>query len=261
MPLEEWLDLLIEHEIAYAGMAASCERTAHALYLHAPDLPDYHDANRALRLRTAGSSAEAVVRQVISYFRARGLTPVADLDPIAKAEGIGAALLLQGMTPVSGDRLLMRYGSATPPPMRESSVTIDAVANETGAGEATEWIDTAVADDIGWPDEALWRAVAAKEARYTACRLYIARLDGLPVGACDLFGHAEWGRIESVVTRPEARRQGVGAALVSRAIRDSLTSGNRRTYLFTEPGGAAERLYRRLGFVPWHTNVLLQYRG
>lgn len=263
----EWLDLLIEHEVAYMGMAAGCARTEHAVFLHAPTLPEYHDANRAIRLRTNGASAELVARQVVEYYRSRGLQPVADLDPVAEAEGIGEALRQQGMAQVEGDRLLMRYSAQGAPDMSAtrlmppSDIPVFSVPNERGNGEAADWIDTVVADDVGWPDERLWRAVADLEARYSPCRLFLARLNGRPVGVCDLFVYAGWARLDSVVTRPEFRRRGVGAALVTHAINASLTSGCAQTYLFTEPGGAAERLYRRLGFLPWQMNVFRQYRG
>jgi len=261
MELTEWLDPLIEHEIAYVGMVARCERTLHASYLFAPELPQYRDANRALRLRAGDSSPDMVAREVVEYYTARGLRPAADIDPIAEEQGIGAALRALGLAPVAGHRLLMRYTAGAAPVMRASDAIVEVVPNETGRGEAAEWIETAVADDIGWADEALWRAVAGYEARYSACRLYLARLDGRSAGACDLFEAANWGRIDSVVTRPELRRRGVAAMLVSRAVADSLTSGNSETYLFTELGSDAERLYRRLGFTAWHLDVFRQHRA
>ena len=260
MSLEEWLDLLIEHEVAYTGMAAVCERTDFAWYLRAPELPEYRDANRAVRLRTRGAP-DAVAREIVEYYRSYNLVPVADVDPVAEAQGIGAALRRLGLAEVSGDRLLMRYGSDVPPYPPQSGIAVETVPNETGHGEAADWIETAVSDDIGWPDEALWRAVASCEARYTPCRLYLGRLDTRPAGTCDLFEWARWGRIDSVVTRPDLRKRGVATTLIARAVTDSLTSSNSQTYLFTEPGGDAERLYRRLGFVAWHMNPFRQYRG
>jgi GNAT superfamily N-acetyltransferase len=257
----ESLELLIAHEVAYAEMVAQCERTAHAWFLHAEGAPAYGDANRALRLRCAGAGPDTVAREVVDYYAAIGQTPIADVDHVAQAQGIGEALQRLGMTPVTGSRLLMRYGSTMPPPAEPASVSVETVPNETGAGEAAEWIDVAISDDVGWPDEHLWRAIAGFEARYDSCTLYLARLDGRAVGACDLFESARWGRVDSVVTRPEWRRRGVASALVARAVADSLTSGNFETYLFTEPGGVAERLYRRLGFVPWQLDAMRRYRG
>ena len=122
--IDAWLDRLIEHEITYFRMAARCERTENAAYLYAPDLPEYHDANRAIRLRTAGRSAEAVAAEVVAYYGARGLPPVADIDPIAEEQGIGHALRRLAITPVAGDRLLMRYASPKPPLRLDMGVTV-----------------------------------------------------------------------------------------------------------------------------------------
>lgn len=260
MPATVWLDRLIEHEIAYSGMIARCERTDYAVFLHAPQAVDYLDANRAVRLRTGRLTADAVAREVADYYRARGQRPVADVDPVAESQGIGAALRAIGLQPVGGSRLLMRYGLMAAPAVTSRAV-VEVVPNETGAGEASEWIETAIADDIGWPDESLWRTVAEHEARFHACRLYLARLNGHAAGVCDLFQHGGWGRIDSVVTRPEARRNGVASLLVARAVADSVTSGNDDTYLFTEPGSDAQRLYSRLGFDAWHVDALRRYRG
>ena len=261
MPSEEFIDWLVEQECAYARMVAGSERTPHAIFLYAPEAPGYHDANRALRLRTAGSTPGAVAATVVEYYRSRGLPPVAEVDAVAEAQGIGAELRAIGLTPAPGDRLLMRYAADRPPVAPDAGVEITVVPNETGCGEAAEWIDTAAADDVGWPDEAIWRQVADLEARYSACRLYLARHGARAAGVCDLFEHGGSGRVESVVTRPEFRRRGIASALVARAVTDSVTRGNAETYLFTEPNGAAERVYRRLGFAVWHMNVFRQHRA
>jgi GNAT superfamily N-acetyltransferase len=155
--------------------------------------------------------------------------------------------------------------TTSPPPHPITSsphhlITITEIPNEAGHDEAAVWIETAVSDDLGYPDESLWRKVARHEAAYAKCRLYLARVGGIAAGTCSLFEASEWGRIDSVVTRREYRRQGVASALIARAAQDSVTHGNRETYLFTERGGDAERLYRRLGFAAWHLDVFRQYR-
>jgi len=255
------IDRVIEHEIAYSEMIAQNERTEFCTFLYAPTAPDYRDGNRAIGLRLAGKSAEWIAQQVVSYYSERGLRPIADVDPIAEEQGIGDALRAGGLAPTGGDRLLMRYALDIPPIVPDSPSVIEQISNETGLGEASEWIETAVADDVGWPEEAMWRTVAECEARFKCCRLYLAKLNSEPAGACDLFEHANWARLESVVTRPELRRRGIAASLVTRAVTDSLSHGNKETYLYCEPGGAAERLYCRLGFEPWYRNLFQQHRG
>jgi GNAT superfamily N-acetyltransferase len=233
---------------------------------------------------------------VVAYFMARGLPPAVDIDPVAESQGLGAAFRRLGATPVVGSRLLMHYPHSTPPDLqrREESVkrlalsvkrptqethseesdvtlntqrstlnaqrsfTIEVVPNETGAGEARAWVETVVCDEEA-EDLPLWQAVTEMEARSSGCRLYLARLEGQAAGACDLFSHAGWGRIDSVVTVPAWRRRGVASRLTARAVADSLALGNTATYLFTDAGGAGEQVYRQLGFTVWAVDVLRRH--
>jgi len=253
------LEELINHEIAYFAFVAAVERTPIAWFLNGPTLPEYHDANRALHLRDDGRGAEAVTQEVIAYFRSRGLPVVADLDAMAEAQGIGFALRRRGITPVMGDRVLLRYAHTTPPVLRPSSVEVQTVPNAPESEALATWIDLSVSDSANEPDAALWRAVAEQEARFPLCRLYLGLLEGRPAGACDLFSAEGWGRIEMVATHPAMRRRGVASAVVTHALTDSLAEGNQVTYLFTESNSEAERLYIHLGFERWGMNVLWRH--
>ena len=253
------LDALIEHEVGYLRMAAQCVRTPFAWFLHGPEIPDYRDANHAVRLRDDGRGPEAVAREVITYFRSRGLTPVADIDVVAEAQGIGFALRRLGVTPFIGDYLLMRYDASGAPIVPDRGISVERTPNETGQGEGREWIETVQSQNIDGDDASMWLQVAEREARSLDCMLYLARRNGIAVGAGDLYSGAGWGRVDSVVTRPEFRRQGVAFTLVAEIVRTSLTIGNTVTYLFTEAGGAGEQVYRKLGFVPWGVNVFRRH--
>ena len=65
-----------------------------------------------------------------------------------------------------------------------------------------------------------------------------------------------FGRIDSMVVRPEFRRHGVASALVARAVADFLATGNTLTYLYTEGGGAGEAVYQKLGFDDLGSNLM-----
>jgi GNAT superfamily N-acetyltransferase len=255
-----FLEKLIAHEADYFTMAAALEKTQCAWFLHGPELAAYRDANHALRLRDDGRGPDCVARQVITYYRARGLSVTADVDNVAEDQGIGAALRRLGITPVIGEMVCMCLGGLDPPAVAPHSVEVRLVRNETGRGEARDWIETAMSDSIGEGDEAMWRLVADREARMTGCRLYLALWDGAPAAACDLFSADGWGRIDSVVTRPEFRRRGIASALVAYVAGESLGMGNIATYLFTEAGGAGERVYTRLGFRTEGINVFRRHR-
>jgi ribosomal protein S18 acetylase RimI-like enzyme len=90
--------------------------------------------------------------------------------------------------------------------------------------------------------------------------LYLAWLDGRIVGSLTLAmyrmptGLKAW--IEDVVVDESARGHGVGESLNLAAIAESARRGAKNVNLTSRSSRqAANRLYQRLGFVPYDTNV------
>ncbi len=90
--------------------------------------------------------------------------------------------------------------------------------------------------------------------------LYIARLDDVIVGSLTLAfyriptGLKAW--IEDVVVGAAARGHGVGEALNRAAIAEAAHRGAKHVSLTSRPSReAANRLYQRLGFQPYETNL------
>lgn len=90
--------------------------------------------------------------------------------------------------------------------------------------------------------------------------LYIARLDDAIVGSLTLVfyriptGLKAW--IEDVVVSEAARGHGVGEALNRAAIAEAAHRGAKNVSLTSRPSReAANRLYQRLGFEPYETNL------
>jgi len=90
--------------------------------------------------------------------------------------------------------------------------------------------------------------------------LYLARLDGRIVGSLTLAfyriptGLKAW--IEDVVVDGSARGQGVGEALNTAAIDEARRRGAKNVSLTSRASReSANRLYQRLGFEPYETNV------
>lgn len=256
---EAELEKLLTHEVRYFSYGAPVIGTPFAWYLHNPELGEWLDANHALRLRDDGRGADVIADEVIAFFRSRGLTVAADVDPIAEKQGIGAALRRRGVMPTLDQMLLMHYPSGKPPALPDRGIHIRAVPNKSETADTKLWVDIVTGDDVGQPGEELWREVVRRESLFSECRLYLAELQEQPIGACDLFVADGWGRIDSVQTDAGFRRRGVASAIVARAVADSLAAGNTETYLFTEAGGAGEQVYSRLGFVPWELGVLRRH--
>lgn len=90
--------------------------------------------------------------------------------------------------------------------------------------------------------------------------LFIARVDGRILGALTLAfyriptGTKAW--IEDVVVDAEARGHGVGDMLNRAALDEARARGAKSVSLTSRPSReAANRLYRRIGFEPYDTNV------
>jgi ribosomal protein S18 acetylase RimI-like enzyme len=90
--------------------------------------------------------------------------------------------------------------------------------------------------------------------------LYLARLDGRIVGSLTLAlyqiptGLKAW--IEDVVVDQAARGKGIGEALNAAALDEARRRGAKDVSLTSRPAReAANRLYQRLGFRPYETNL------
>ncbi len=79
-------------------------------------------------------------------------------------------------------------------------------------------------------------------------RLFAAVVDGQVAGFASLTSLEGIGYVDNVVTRPEFRRRGVATAAVERVVGESFASGDALVHLLASEGGAAQRLYERLGF-------------
>ena len=106
------------------------------------------------------------------------------------------------------------------------------------------------------PDKALARKIVESDSS----RLLIAIEEGVVLGMLTIVifpipsGVRAW--IEDVVVDEAGRGKGVGDALNRRALKIAQSEGARTVDLTSRPSReAANRLYKRIGFVPRETNV------
>jgi GNAT superfamily N-acetyltransferase len=102
--------------------------------------------------------------------------------------------------------------------------------------------------------EAFWAGVAAGVARGERLLLIAEDAAGRLVGTVQLVlalpeNQPHRAEVAKMLVHRRARRQGVGEALMRAAEDAARRHGRRLLVLDTEAGGAADRLYRRLGWV------------
>jgi ribosomal protein S18 acetylase RimI-like enzyme len=152
--------------------------------------------------------------------------------PAAAAAGLGGRLRVE---------FSWRFRACTTPPAEPAVPTTELAA--AGDDRVTRLLRRSVPFTSAWPGD-------------PAVRRWVVVEDGADVVACaaDTSAVPGLGHMGAVAVAPEARRRGLGAAVVGRLTRDLLLAGGDAVVvgvLESEP--AAQRLYDALGFVTEHT--------
>ena len=240
------LNRILRHEADYWTTLAQAEARAGYVLFHNPDLALRLDPNHAAVFRAPAGTGAALVAEIIAYYRALGLPPAAYVDALATPPDLPEHLLAAGFHELGGSLfgptdLLVYIG---PDRERAQDAPVEIVATQEGRDA---WASITHEDAEGERLALLTRLHLAEVAdpRVTP---FLARVDGRPAARCLLFSHGGLGRVECVRTLSQYRGRGLAAAVVRAAVRASLAAGDGLTYLYAEQGGAAQRLYQRLGF-------------
>lgn len=103
-----------------------------------------------------------------------------------------------------------------------------------------------VASAYSMPRDSVLRALPASLFATPGADVYVARIDGEAVGTVTLTYHGETCGIWAMGTDTARQRGGIGLRLLSTAMAQARSNGNRRFFLGATPAGY--RLYERLGF-------------
>jgi ribosomal protein S18 acetylase RimI-like enzyme len=203
--------------------------------------------NGVIRTTLDDGEVDKRIEETLARFRADGLPMVWWSGPSRRPVDLGTRLLAQGLTTagdepgMAADLRMLNEDLATPVDVTIERVTDDATLRM--------WMLTLRATDglprpTREPDLRLQRP--ASYAANDEYRLYLARLDGAPVGTASAQIGAGVVGLYCVGVVPEARRQGIGAAVTLAALREARDQGYRYGVLGASEMG--EGVYRRLGF-------------
>lgn len=93
-----------------------------------------------------------------------------------------------------------------------------------------------------------YRKQQAFERHAPALSQYVAYLDDIPVGKCEISCHQDVIRLESFSVIVECQRKGIGTAILNKIAEDGKARGAKEFFLVADAADTAKEMYRKLGF-------------
>lgn len=201
-----------------------------------------YDAN-FLRVERGSPSATELAAECERIQGPAGLTHRAVSVRAADAERLTAEFAALGW---EADQNVVMVARRPPDRVRD----LDRVAEVTHDDLRTVWADGVRAEPYRLSGEVVEQLVDHKRvvAEAVPTRYFAASVNGAIASYCELYSLGGTGQIESVLTLPAYRGQGLAAAVVLRALAESRRAGNDLTFLTADRDDWPRRLYVRLGF-------------
>jgi GNAT superfamily N-acetyltransferase len=207
--------------------------------------------NGVLRTQVEPDNVDAIIEKTLAHFKSRNVTRLSWwTEPGTQPTDLGKHLVAHGLTYTDGgpgmavDLMGLNEGLPTP-----AGLTIEHVE---GTETLRKWAYASITG-FGHPetDVKTWFDVFTGLGFDLPLRNYVGILSGEPVATSELFLAAGVVGIYVVATVPEARRQGIGAALTLAPLREARAMGYRIGILHSSPMGVG--VYRQLGFQEYCT--------
>lgn len=213
---------------------------------------DYHNAVVEADLST--ETADVAITESLRLMQSHGVPGTWHVGPSMRPADLGERLVKAGFT-ADGSEPGMAVELArllSPRPVDDLRITRVADDSDLAVWEAT------LARGFGEGEkEARWVAeIYRREGYGDQWRHYLGRLDGEPVATATIFLAAGVAGVYFVMTVPEARRRGIGAAITHAALSEARDSGI--AYGVLGSSSAGRPLYAGLGFREYCTIELYQ---
>jgi len=185
------------------------------------------------------------IESVLSHFRERALPLTWHIGPSTRPADLDRSLQRHGLTHDEDEPgMAVELDSIADIPERPPSLTIEPALGDQGLRDwVNVWLFSVPLEAREPYFEALRRRGVGDDLPW---RYFVGWLHGEPVAISQLFVAHGVAAVHYVVTKPEARRQGIGAAMTLRVLEEARALRYRVTVLTASPSGI--RIYRRFGF-------------
>ncbi|RKH09825.1 GNAT family N-acetyltransferase [Corallococcus praedator] len=203
---------------------------------------------------------------LVTFFSSRGVEPKAELSPFVPVA------LLQGLAergfvlrefetvlyrPLRGDEASLSPVRGAPP-----GLTVERVDPSDDAAVRT-FVEVSgsgfVPEGESMPE--VFLSVGLKSARQPASDSFLARLDGVPVGAGGCESSEGLTTLYGTSVLPAYRRRGVQQALISARLARAVERGSDMAAIMSAPGIPTERNAMRMGFLMAYSRAVLVKHG
>lgn len=212
---------------------------------------------------------DSLIERGCSWLRQRGVR-LAQCLLAPEERGLEKALLRNGFAAVTGLTYLRHEESLSVEMLAETGKVSWETYNQEAPSEFHRTMERTYEQTLDCPEvnglRSMEEVIQGHQAqgRFDARNWWMARRAGKPVGVLLLVeqGRGEW-EVAYMGVVPEARRQGIGRALLQHALCEARAAGVGCVHLSVDDRNEpARRLYEGMGFVPYdHRQVLLRIWG
>lgn len=200
--------------------------------------------NVVMRSELPSDRADEVIEKAIDHFKAKNITDVS-WWPDPHTPELGQYLLRHGLTFAAGGLGMAADLNAVPDRVPKPSNF--KIIQVTDKATLKVWSRTS---SLGFgmpnPDNRVLAQILADVVFDPAWRTYLGLLNDRPVATSQLLMSSGVAGVYSVTCLPDARNQGIGAAITVATLLEAQSMGYRISILQASPLGAP--VYRRLGF-------------
>lgn len=239
------------------------QRPNYTLYLNR-EIPDDHYLNFATFIET--NDPAALIKEVETKFRTRGISPSFYISPTTHAPGLEAKLLENGYQLAAHDAWMFFDPKETPPPAKTAAV-IKRVETDQEFDQFTKvFVEVYSKGEPDDPYQGLsplyakffWQEFKNKNKDY-ASEYFLAFWDGEPVGTAVILYNREIAGFYGLAVLPQFRQLGIGRALQVARVERARERGVKFIYLVTAVGSRNEKIFPKSGFHTKFTGKLYHH--